>query len=358
MQSWKVPCWPGCHALAARHHLVPGAVARPRPVGDKRKQLRSRQVGPRLALGHGGLQFVGQQRRGFAGLQKVLALPQDHGGGGLSAGLRLGQHARAFDRIEGEVGAGLLLQFEAVPPGGEFVGPGLDRIDIAAGGVGHERAAPAVVAVMGHRRAPPFAVLLATPDQRRGDHIMAVAIDIRPHLDALADDALHREAAAVDQRENVFDMESAAGALDSLSCFVHGDAIDMEMTSRCFCGTRDVPDTYTKPFTGHWFPGNSAEASELTTAILFRTFREFRDVSRCRVQTACRMDLFTRARELGIQTEFIDGQGHRHVTDAAALQIIVDALPERVPYRFLDRRWWCGQVMPRGPNSARLPHCR
>jgi 4-alpha-glucanotransferase len=49
------------------------------------------------------------------------------------------------------------------------------------------------------------------------------------------------------------------------------------------------------------------------------------------------MDLFTRARELGIQPEYIDGQGHRHVTDAAALQIIVDALPMRIPYRFLDQ---------------------
>jgi 4-alpha-glucanotransferase len=49
------------------------------------------------------------------------------------------------------------------------------------------------------------------------------------------------------------------------------------------------------------------------------------------------MDLFTKARTLGIQTEYIDGQGHRHVTDAAALQIIVDALPVRLPYRFLDQ---------------------
>ncbi|MGZ5876496.1 MAG: 4-alpha-glucanotransferase [Bradyrhizobium sp.] len=48
------------------------------------------------------------------------------------------------------------------------------------------------------------------------------------------------------------------------------------------------------------------------------------------------MDLFIRARELGIQTEFVDGQGHRHVTDAVALKIILDALPERVPYRFLS----------------------
>src|SRR6267142_1078220 len=45
--------------------------------------------------------------------------------------------------------------------------------------------------------------------------------------------------------------------------------------------------------------------------------RQFRDVSHRCVQSACRMDLFTQARNLGIQTEFIDGQGHRHVTDAA-----------------------------------------
>jgi 4-alpha-glucanotransferase len=49
------------------------------------------------------------------------------------------------------------------------------------------------------------------------------------------------------------------------------------------------------------------------------------------------MDLFTKAAELGIQTEFFDGQGHRHTTDAAALQIIIDAMPVRAPHRFLDR---------------------
>ena len=47
------------------------------------------------------------------------------------------------------------------------------------------------------------------------------------------------------------------------------------------------------------------------------------------------MDLFSRAKELGIQTEFVDGQGHAHVTDAVALKIILDALPVRAPYRFL-----------------------
>jgi 4-alpha-glucanotransferase len=48
------------------------------------------------------------------------------------------------------------------------------------------------------------------------------------------------------------------------------------------------------------------------------------------------MDLFTRAKDLGIQTEFVDGQGNRHVTDAVALKIVLDALPGRVPFRFLD----------------------
>ena len=47
------------------------------------------------------------------------------------------------------------------------------------------------------------------------------------------------------------------------------------------------------------------------------------------------MDLFAKAASLGIQTESIDGQGHRHVTDAAALQIILDALPIEAPRRFL-----------------------
>jgi 4-alpha-glucanotransferase len=54
-----------------------------------------------------------------------------------------------------------------------------------------------------------------------------------------------------------------------------------------------------------------------------------------RLQAACRMDLFTRAKDLGIQTEFVDGQGHRHVTDAVALKIILDALPLPLPHRFL-----------------------
>ena len=43
------------------------------------------------------------------------------------------------------------------------------------------------------------------------------------------------------------------------------------------------------------------------------------------------MNLFAEANARGIQTEFLDGQGHRRVTDAAALKIILDALPPEAP---------------------------
>lgn len=43
------------------------------------------------------------------------------------------------------------------------------------------------------------------------------------------------------------------------------------------------------------------------------------------------MNLFAEAKNRGIQTEFVDGQGHRRVTDAAALEIILGALPPQIP---------------------------
>ena len=43
------------------------------------------------------------------------------------------------------------------------------------------------------------------------------------------------------------------------------------------------------------------------------------------------MDPYAKAKTLGIPTEYIDGQGHRRVTDAAALQAILEALPPQTP---------------------------
>jgi len=60
------------------------------------------------------------------------------------------------------------------------------------------------------------------------------------------------------------------------------------------------------------------------------------------------MDLFTKAKTLGIQTEYIDGQGHRHVTDGTVLKIIVDALPVCALPRFVE-----GAVVIRAGMPAR-----
>ncbi|MGA7806545.1 4-alpha-glucanotransferase [Bradyrhizobium sp.] len=60
------------------------------------------------------------------------------------------------------------------------------------------------------------------------------------------------------------------------------------------------------------------------------------------------MDLFTQAKNLAILTEFIDGQGLRHVADETALRIIVDALPVRTPNRFVE-----GAVVIRSGQPAR-----
>ncbi|CAN7728910.1 4-alpha-glucanotransferase [Bradyrhizobium sp. LjRoot220] len=60
------------------------------------------------------------------------------------------------------------------------------------------------------------------------------------------------------------------------------------------------------------------------------------------------MDLFAQAKRQGIQTEFVDGQGHRRVTDAAALKIILDALPPQTAGQFVG-----GPVVVRSGQPAR-----
>jgi 4-alpha-glucanotransferase len=49
------------------------------------------------------------------------------------------------------------------------------------------------------------------------------------------------------------------------------------------------------------------------------------------LQTACRMNLYEIAKARGIQTEYLDGQGRRRVTDEAALKIVLEALPPQTP---------------------------
>ena len=59
------------------------------------------------------------------------------------------------------------------------------------------------------------------------------------------------------------------------------------------------------------------------------------------------MNIFDEAQNLGILTEFYDGQGVRHVTDEAALKIIVEAFPKSPPHKLLE-----GPVVVRSGRAA------
>src|SRR5437660_10215694 len=67
-----------------------------------------------------------------------------------------------------------------------------------------------------------------------------------------------------------------------------------------------------------------------------------------RVQTTSRMNLFAKAKDLGIQTEFIDGHGNPHVTAAEALKVVFDALPQQAVRALID-----GPVVIRKGDVAR-----
>src|SRR5579872_6122797 len=65
------------------------------------------------------------------------------------------------------------------------------------------------------------------------------------------------------------DSSARNGALDSLSCSIHGDAVGMKTTSHFVCAKGDAWDIYRKSLPPHWFPGNGEEPWALDTAILF-----------------------------------------------------------------------------------------
>ena len=137
--------------------------------------------------------------------------------------------------------------------------------------------------------------------------------------------------------------------------FVHGDAaIDVEMLFRTQEG--DVPGLHRKPLAKQWFPGKRQAGQRvrypLSPSFFWTILRRSPDLC---VQTACRMNLFTEANNRGIQTEFLDGQGHRRVTDVAALKIILDALPPQSPGRSLASRSWSGVGGRREANSGLRP---
>ena len=94
----------------------------------------------------------------------------------------------------------------------------------------------------------------------------------------------------------------------------------------------DVPGLHRKPLAGQWFPGNAGRGRALDTVYLLPYSGQFRDALltfACKPRAEWTFSL--KPIDRGIQTEFLDGQGHRRVTDAAALKIILDALPPQAP---------------------------
>ncbi len=112
----------------------------------------------------------------------------------------LGQHAR-------EVGlARLDLPQELAPPGGCAIDPRLDR-ELPAAELGRdEHRRPAVARVGLHRDPQPPSRACGAVLDLRAEHLVAVAEDVRPHGDGLAERPLDRVAAAVEDGPRILDL--------------------------------------------------------------------------------------------------------------------------------------------------------
>src|SRR5207245_10204915 len=74
------------------------------------------------------------------------------------------QEVTSLLNFEADVHARRALRQEIATPSGKYVGPSLDRVDIAAGFVRRKAPHPPVVVVQGHGNAEPFRPF-ATPQQ-------------------------------------------------------------------------------------------------------------------------------------------------------------------------------------------------
>ena len=196
MQSRKVPCWPGtCSGCAApsrtRRHC---ARARGRPSAAAARS----GSGPAAPGSPPSRRQLGsEQGRDVAALQIVLALPLD-------SRQRVGPPCCALVSMPAPSSASSVdvLAGLAASARRRAARWRIRRSRLRS----HRRSRPirSGVKVAVQRSLPacrigdalPVAVLLAAPDQRRGDHLVAVAIDVGPHLDRLADDPLDGKSAA------------------------------------------------------------------------------------------------------------------------------------------------------------------
>ena len=131
------------------------------------------------------------------------------GAAGRGAADRLVHEVRADLEVHRDVLARVEPLDEVRAPGDPVVGPGRDRVLVAAHLVDDERGAPAVVAERLHRDLDPRAAGGAMAE-RGEDDVVSVGERVGLDDDPVAGHALDREAAAVDERRDPLDHGTTA----------------------------------------------------------------------------------------------------------------------------------------------------
>src|SRR5262249_23038191 len=121
-----------------------------------------------------------------------------------------GDDLAAFGQLQLDLLSRLELLRDVAPPGGEDIRPGFDRVDVARVSSEPEATGPAVIVAVHHRGPVPLRLVDRAMEERGADDVVAVAEDIGPDFEQIADDALDRIAAAVDLRVDGFDDDAIA----------------------------------------------------------------------------------------------------------------------------------------------------
>ena len=218
----------GVGAGRPRKHLVPRAEPRPLPLdGDPEHAVEAGRPAAIRIRDHQPLQLLRQRQShalpgGGAGILERRG-PLRQGAGDLLSGRtgrpparrrlhaleRFANQGRPFEQLAPDVLSGAELLGELRPPARKPVDPALHRVFVRAD-LGHrEDRLPAVVAYGFHRDFAPRLVPGATVHRRRGEHIVAVAVNVGRDGHGVAGHALDRKAPAVDLGQDPLDHDTA-----------------------------------------------------------------------------------------------------------------------------------------------------
>jgi hypothetical protein len=210
----------------AWEELVPGTETRPLPIDRQPEDRRRCRVGTILVAVHrlgqlgierGGNALVGLVRgtflrrggpQGRYGCRQALRVARR---GLLDA--RLDQEG-PFGQLERDVVAGVVLLDQIAAPGGEAIGPRLDRVLVAADALDREGALPPIVADMGQRSLRPAAPGAPIPDD--GSELGGpVPEDVGRDGETVPDDGLSPVPTTVHHRVDLLDHDRTASGCRS-----------------------------------------------------------------------------------------------------------------------------------------------